>query len=102
MVGRAQRVPPLEGDGGTRCARPILRLRIALPYGSRLFFRVVHNLSHLAAPAKEVVGGTDRCNQDCAQSVDQREDEAVLCCTRYFFRVLRSMENGLRVEENNT
>ena len=43
-----------------------------------LFFGLVHDLGHLAPPAKEIIGGADRCNQDRAQTIDQRENQSLL------------------------
>ena len=41
-------------------------------------FRLVQDLRHLAPPAKEIIGGADRCNQDRAQAVDQGKDQSLL------------------------
>ena len=42
------------------------------------FFRLVQDLGHLAPPAKEIIGGADRCNQDRAQTIDQCKDQSLL------------------------
>ena len=39
-------------------------------------FRLVQDLGHFAPPAKEIVCGADRYNQDRAHAVDQGENQS--------------------------